>query len=202
MKCTKLALIVLLAISVLTACGNDKDQLAQQEQLKETVVQDESVEVAAEAVQEEKIDSDFPVPIKANGEKAKFDELPEATQLAIQWTYDFFNTEDIETEDEFYDMMKAKYYQNVEVPPEEEMDISKEKFLFADYGSEMLPAFKPGQVVEAFEVWPEVPIGLNINVPIYVKIKGKDNLHAIAVSYGTDANRIWGADKNFPMALD
>lgn len=205
MKWTKLAFIAILAASVLTACGKDKEQQVQQDQLPvqdEIADQTEAVEVAAEKPQEVQTDNSFPVPITFENKKVKLEELPEATQAAIKWVYDYFNTEDIQTEDEFYEMMKAKYYPDREVPSEEEMTVSKEVFLIAGYGTEMLPAFTPGQVVEGFEVWKEVPVGLNIKVPMYVKLKNKENMHAIAISYATDVNRVSGADTQFPMPLD
>lgn len=202
MKWSKLALIAILAASILTACNKDEEQLTQPPAQEETDAQEESVEVTTKEVQEEQADNSFPVPIMFENKKVKLEELPEATQSAIKWSYDYFNTKDIKTEDEFYEMMKNKhyimYYPDNKIPP----DIDKPNLLIAGYGSEMLPSFTSGQVVEEFEVWPEVPVGLNIKVPLYLKIKGKENMQAIAVVYFPDEKRSAGADPEFPMALD
>lgn len=200
MKWTKLALIAFLAVSVLTACSKDKEQQTQPVQQEENK-QEEIVDVAAtEVAQEEKSDNSFPVPITFENKKEKLEELPEATQAAIQWTYDYFNTEGIETEEEFYQMMKEKHLQNVQI--NEDVDFIEGQI--TGYGSEMLPKFIPGQEmeIEYFEVWPEVPVGLTIQVPMYLKFKDKENMHAIAISYNTNEKYVFGASTDFPMILD
>lgn len=193
------AVIIALLVMFLTACNKEEAQQPieepQQEnpQIQNEVVAEEPKEVE-EIVNE---DHRFPVPIYKDGEKVvSIDELPEATQAALQWAYDFFNTKGIETEEEFYQLMKAKYRGEVNA------DVDTLELQFAGYGREMLPAFTPNQIVESFVVYPEVPVGLSVKVPAYIQLKGKENMHAIAISYSTHRKEVNGVDPNFPMALD
>lgn len=177
-----------------TGCGQ-KEPVATNEtgqesqQTMETPIQENTAE------SETNKESDFPVPIHQNGKQVKINELGEISQKAVQWTYDYFQTDGLATEEEFYQMMKAKHYPGMEIHP----DIDTPKMFFAGYGSEMLPAFQPGQKVTSIIVQNEVPEGLTMKVPLYIKLAGQENFRGVAIVYFTDEKIIAGADRKFPM---
>lgn len=190
-----LLILLVILLSIMTACNKKEDAIP-----VDVEIETEQQETGQASVKKETTDNSFPVQIHHNGEKVRITDLPEASQAALWWAYDFFNTEEIETEEEFYEFMKEKYYieryENGMIPE----DIDAPKYLFGGYGSDMLPEFISNRKVESIVVNIEVPEGGVMTVPMYLKFKNQENMHAVAISYSMTNKVIYGADTKFPMA--
>ncbi|MED0709337.1 hypothetical protein P4S91_04585 [Aneurinibacillus aneurinilyticus] len=143
---------------------------------------------------------DFPVPIYSLGKSVKLQDCSEAQKAALQWAYDYFDTQSKHADEKaFYEFMKEKYikkqYPDWKIPE----DIDKPTLAISDYGSDMLPGFTSGQKVKNIVVMPEVTQGLLEVVPMYIMIEGKENYHGVAICYYPKDKSISGASKEFPV---
>ncbi|MEZ2659225.1 hypothetical protein [Aneurinibacillus aneurinilyticus] len=186
---------VLLAVVTLLAVGC---------QSKEEPVPVKPTETVQQATVQPKVEEakpiDFPVPIYSLGKSVKLQDCSEAQKAALQWAYDYFDTQSKHADEKaFYEFMKEKYikkqYPDGKIPE----DIDKPTLAISDYGSDMLPGFTSGQKVKNIVVMPEVTQGLLEVVPMYIMIEGKENYHGVAISYSTNEKCVLGARKEFPV---
>lgn len=190
----KKTIVIVTAIAMLMVGCQEKEEAAPEK--TPVAVQ----ETAAKPKAEEVKPIDFPVPIHSMGKPVKFQDCTEAQKAALQWAYDYFDTQNKYADEKaFYKFMKEKYfikqYPDGKVPA----DSDRLEAQISGYGSDMLPAFASGKKVKDIVVMPEVPQGLLEVVPMYILLEGEENYHGVAISYSTSEKVVYGARKKFPI---